>query len=209
MEIIPVILAQESRELRKKIRALEGVSKKVQLDIVDGRFAPNMTVMPKHFIRFSTRLKLQIHLMCFKPEQYVLSFAQIGAKEFIFHVESTKNPDRVLEIIKSKKMEPGIALLPTTRVSSVKKYLKKVKLVLVLAVHPGFSGQPIIVNALNKIKEIRKINPKAKVILDGGVNEVSLHMIKKYRPSSVCINSAIWNEKDPAMAIKKLKKSMK
>jgi pentose-5-phosphate-3-epimerase len=67
---------------------LEDFVKKIQLDIVDGRFAPNMTVMPKHFIRFNTKLKLQIHLMCFKPEQYVLSFAQIGAKEFIFHVEN-------------------------------------------------------------------------------------------------------------------------
>ncbi len=207
MEIIPAILARESRELRKKIRALEGVVKKVQLDIVDGRFAPNITVMPKHFIRFHTKLKLQIHLMCFKPEQYVLSFAQIGAKEFIFHVEATKNPDRVIEIIKSKKMEPGIALLPGTRVSSVKKHLKKVKLVLILSVHPGFGGQPIIAEALQKIRDVRKINPKAKVILDGGVNEVTLPLVKKYKPSSVVVGHAIWKEKDPAIAIKKLKKA--
>ncbi len=209
MEIIPVILAQESRELRKKIRALEGVVKKVQLDIVDGRFAPNITVMPKHFIRFHTKLKLQIHLMCFKPEQYILSFAQIGAKEFIFHAEATKNPERVIDIIKAKKMEPGIALLPGTRVSSVKKLIKKVKLVLVLAVHPGFSGQPIIAAALNKIKEIRKLNPRAKVILDGGINEVTIPLVKRYKPSGIAVGHAIWQEKDPAIAIKKLKKAMR
>lgn len=207
MEIIPVILALESRELRKKIRALEGVVKKVQLDIVDGRFAPNITVMPKHFIRFNTKLKLQIHLMCFKPEQYILSFAQIGAKEFIFHVESTNNPNRVIDIIKSKKMEPGIALLPKTRVSSVKKLIKKVKIVLILSVHPGFSGQPILPECLQKIREVRKINPKAKVILDGGIDEVSLPLIKKYKPSFVAIGNAIWKEKDVSIAIKKLKKA--
>jgi len=207
MEIIPAILAQESRELRKKIRALEGVVKKVQLDIVDGRFAPNITVMPKHFIRFHTKLKLQIHLMCFKPEQYVLSFAQIGAKEFIFHVESTKSPERVIEIIKSKKMEPGIALLPHTKVSSVKKLIKKVKLVLILSVHPGFSGQPIIADCLQKIREVRRINPKVKVILDGGINEVTIPLVKKYKPSFIVVGNAIWKEKDPSIAIKKLRKA--
>jgi ribulose-phosphate 3-epimerase len=207
MEIIPVILAQDSRELRRKIKISEGLVSKVQLDIVDGRFAPNLTVMPKHFIRFKTKLNLQIHLMCFKPEQYVLSFAQIGAKEFIFHIESTKNPDRVIEIIKSKKMEPGIALLPKTRVHSVRKFIKKVKLVLILTVHPGFSGQHIIPEYLQKIKEVRKINPKAKIILDGGINEVSIPLIKKFKPDFLAVGNALWKEKDFAFALKKLKKS--
>ena len=144
--------------------------------------------------------------MCFKPEQYILSFAQIGAKEFIFHAEATKNPDRVIEIIKSKKMEPGIALLPRTKVNSVKKYLKKVKLVLILSVHPGFSGQPIIADCLQKIREIRKINPKAKVVLDGGINEETGKLCVLAGASSLVSGSFVFGQKDPAKGVEILKK---
>ena len=168
-EIIPGILAHTLKELKEELSKVSW-AKKVHIDIMDGRFVPNRTITALTLKKALPKMDMQIHLMAYKPHTHINSFARLGAKEFIFHAEATKNAADILEYVRNAGMKAGIAFNPETKVERYGDALVHADTALVMTVHPGFSGQAFIKAPLRKIAEIRKHNPSIYVGVDGGIS---------------------------------------
>jgi ribulose-phosphate 3-epimerase len=151
----------------------------IHIDVIDGHFAPNITMGP--FIvetcRRITRLPLDVHLMIDQPERYIEAFAKAGADRISVHVENAPHVYRTLQSIRQLKCAPGVVLNPASPVCLVENVLPIVDLVLVMTVNPGFSGQEYIpLNAkIGQLKQmINKTNPSTLIQVDGGVTEKTL-----------------------------------
>lgn len=160
----------------------------IHLDVMDGRFVPNITFgLP--VIKSMSKYKkdgdfiFDSHLMIIEPEKYVEKFCEVGSDIVTFHIEATKDPDLCIKLIKDKNVKVGISLNPETDVEKVFPYLDKVDLVLVMGVHPGFSGQKYIEGTDTKIKliydELKKRNIDNKVTLevDGGIDNTNIKKV--------------------------------
>ncbi len=135
---------------------------------MDGKFVPNKTIQPTALAKILPRMDVQIHLMAYKPHKYISAFANLGAKEFIFHAEATKKAAETLEMTRDIGMKAGIAFNPETKID--KDLVKHADIALVMTVRPGFSGQQFMKRPLHKIAEIKKHNPAIVVGVDGGIN---------------------------------------
>ena len=148
----------------------------VHLDIMDGHFVPNISFGPKMTadLRPLTSLIFDVHLMISNPENYIAIFAQSGADYITVHAESTVHLHRVLTIIRDIGKKAGISIVPSTPVSIIEELLPIVDLVLVMTVNPGFGGQTIIIQCLEKVKTLVKIRKERDlsflVSVDGGIN---------------------------------------
>ena len=176
IEIAPSILSADFSNLSNEIKKCEKAGANIlHIDVMDGHFVPNITIGPVvvESIRKSTKMILDTHLMITNPEKYIEPFAKVGSDWITFHIETTKKPSELIKRIKLLKLKAGVSLNPTTPISSIKKYLNDVELVLVMSVNPGFGGQKFITSALEKIselKELTKNNKTIKISVDGGIN---------------------------------------
>jgi len=184
-EIIPAIIAKNLKELKNKIKKIEKYFKWVQLDIMDGKFVPNITWKePKDLRKIKTRLKIEVHLMVENPSRSVKEWLKNGAQRAVFHWESLgKKPEekflKIKEIAKKVKREIGIALNPETHWQKIETLIPQLDLVLLMTVHPGFGGQEFLKESLVKIKSLRKVFPNLKIEIDGGINsEIGKECIK-------------------------------
>jgi len=210
LQIVPALLCKSRKEFLSKLRRAEPYVKKVQVDIMDGKFVKNKTIQAKHLKGIKTKLKLEIQLMVKNPIKYVDDFARLKAYMIIFHIESCKNKEEVISLIKkikSKKMKPSIALNPKTPISKVKPYLKYVNHILIMTVRPGFGGQKFIKKTLPKIKALRKLNKKMDIEVDGGVNKKTAHLAKKAGANILVSGMGIFGKEDIKQAVRELKKS--
>lgn len=176
-EIIPAIIAKDFDELREKIKKAENFVDWIQVDIMDGKFVPNITWNnPAELKVESKKLKvnLEAHLMIEKPWDYVEKWAESGVKRIIVHYESFignfDKMDNVLGIIKKSGIETAIAINPKTPWESIKKWINELDMVLMMTVEPGFGGQVFTENILNKIRDFKKNFPEKMVGVDGGIN---------------------------------------
>lgn len=175
MQVIPAILAKTKKEFIEKVKAVKPYVSFIQLDIMDGKFAPNKTwgsagQVKKVLAEIGFRKNFEVHLMVKNPEKEIVRWANTGAKRIIYHFEATENHARIIKKIKELGCEAGIAINPETSVKNLLPYIYGINFVLVMSVVPGFSGQEFHPEVLKKIKEIKKINSKVKVGVDGGVN---------------------------------------
>lgn len=204
-ELIPSLLTKDLNEYRQKIESLKGVAKKVHLDIMDGRFVPNTTTPLPDIKKVPANFNFQVHLMAYYPDKYIKKLKKLKVKEFIFHAESTKKYDTIIKLCHANKMKAGIAVSPQTPISKIQKYLKRFDILLIMTVHPGFSGQKMISRCLSKIKSAKSINRKLVVGVDGGVNEKNILKVKQAGADFVAEASAVFNG-DTRTNIEKLKK---
>src|SRR5574342_927478 len=116
-EIIPGILVHSLKELKEKLHLLSW-AKKVHIDIMDGKFVPNKTITLRTLSKVLPKMDMQIHLMTYKPHKYISGCANLGAREFIFHSESTKNSAKTLEMAREYGMKAGIAFNPETKIAN-------------------------------------------------------------------------------------------
>lgn len=176
-EIIPAIIAKDFNELREKIKKAENFVEWVQVDIMDGKFVPNITWNnPAELTELSdqTRVNLEAHLMIEKPWDYMEKWAESGVKRIIVHYESFvgnfDKMDNVLGIIKKSGIETAIAINPKTPWKSMGKWVNESDMVLMMTVEPGFGGQDFMKSILNKISDFKKNFPGKIVEVDGGIN---------------------------------------
>lgn len=173
-KIAPSILSCDFKYLEKEIKAVESADL-VHLDVMDGHFVPNITIGPMivEAVRKCTRLPLDTHLMITNPEKYVERFIEAGSDMISFHIEVCKEPEKIIDFIKSKNKKAGIVLNPDTHVSEIVNVLDKIDFVLVMSVFPGFGGQKFIESSIPKIKEIAKIRDEKgleyEIEIDGGI----------------------------------------
>lgn len=182
------------------------------LDIMDGRFVPNISFGPMivEFIRKTTTKVCDVHLMILEPEKYVEDFKKAGADMLTIHEECCVHLHRNIQQIKSLGMQCGVALNPHTPVESLKEVLDDLDMVLIMSVNPGFGGQKFIPNTLNKIRALRHmINERGiatRIEIDGGVTLENATAIVKAGADVLVAGNTVFKSRDPKDTIAQLKK---
>lgn len=186
------------------------------IDVMDGKFVENDT--SERMKRFSDVLSnialtpIEVHLMCEDVKDFVDEYAPVNPNTIIFHIEVCKDDTQVMELInyiKDKGIKVGLSLKPETKVEAILPYLKYIHEVLVMTVEPGKGNQTLIVNTLDKIKEIRKYiddnNLDTEINADGGINLDTIQSIKDAGCDIAVVGSAMINAIDYKYMMNKLK----
>lgn len=181
----------------------------VHLDVMDGKFVPNKTFDHKlvNRIQNMTSLMLDVHLMVENPENVIADYAEAGADLITVHYEACKDPVKVLKMIKDKNVLAGISISPQTPALKLSDILKTglVDVVLVMGVNPGASGQTIIPGSAEKVAEIRDMDKKVYIEIDGGVTLKNSSILRRMGANIIVSSKAIFEAKNMRKAIKTLK----
>mgnify|MGYP001596312401 CR=1 FL=1 len=212
IKIAPSILSADFTRLGEQVQAVEAAgADRVQVDVMDGRFVPNITFGAKvmECLRPLTKLTLEAHLMVDRPEEFIDQFARAGADTIIVHQESTPHLHRAIQQIRTLGKKAGVAINPSTPAAAISEVLGNVDLVLVMTVNPGFGGQEFIPETLGKIRQVRKMlreqNLRAEVEVDGGINEQTARLVVEAGANVLVAGSAVYGHKAGiAAAIDKL-----
>jgi ribulose-phosphate 3-epimerase len=211
MKIAPSILSADFSMLGKEIRDVEPYADMLHVDVMDGHFVPNITIgVPVvKSLKKATRLPLDVHLMITNPEKFISAFARAGASIITFHIETTKDPAAVINMIHDEGKKAGITLKPSTPLSEIEPYLDKIDLALVMTVNPGFSGQKFIDGAVQKVKRLSEIKKarglKYAIQVDGGINDSTVRTVAKAGAEIVVSGSYIFGSPNYVQSITKLK----
>lgn len=182
------------------------------LDVMDGRFVPNITFGPMiiEFIRKTTTKVCDVHLMIVEPEKYVEDFKKAGADMLTVHYEACVHLHRNIEQIKSLGMQAGVALNPHTPVEALKEVLDDLDMVLIMSVNPGFGGQKFIPNTLQKIRDLHRMVHErglaTKIEVDGGITLENAPAIVKAGAQVLVAGNTIFKSRDPKATIAQLKR---
>ncbi len=176
VRVAPSILSADFGRLADEVRAAEAAGADwIHVDVMDGRFVPNITIGPVvvQAVRAATRLPVDVHLMIVEPERYVADFAKAGADVISVHVEASPHLHRTVQQIHSLGKKAGVVLNPHTPEEAIRHVLGDVDLVLVMSVNPGFGGQSFIPAALPKLRALREAIDRSgrdvELEVDGGV----------------------------------------
>ena len=211
-KISPSVLAADFTRLGEELADIERAgADMVHLDVMDGVFVTNISFgLPViESIRKSTSMFLDVHLMITKPERYIERFIDAGADLVTFHIEATDCPDKCIEMIKSKGKLAAISVKPNTPVEDVYPYLDRCDMILVMTVEPGYGGQALIPECLEKVKklkaEIDKRGLDIDIQVDGGINEKNASDAKAAGANVLVAGSAVFKYEDRKSAIDKLR----
>ncbi|MDR2103110.1 MAG: ribulose-phosphate 3-epimerase [Treponema sp.] len=183
----------------------------IHLDVMDGCFVPNLTFGPKMVgdLRPHSSLCFDVHLMVCEPERLVDEFARSGADYITFHIEATVHSHRLLAAIRALGKKAGISVVPSTPISFLEELLPYTDLVLVMTVNPGFGGQTLIPQCLEKVKKlahIRKLQDLSFLIsVDGGINESTAPLAKAAGADILVTGSAFFDARDKKTMIRRFK----
>jgi ribulose-phosphate 3-epimerase len=186
--------------LGEQVQAVEAAGvDRIQIDVMDGRFVPNITfgTVAVRSLRPLTRLTLEAHLMVSPPEDFIESFAAAGADTIIVHQEATPHLHRAIEHIRSLGKKAGVALNPATPAGSLSEVLNLVQLVLVMTVNPGFGGQEFVPETLPKIRHVRDALTEqgltCEVEVDGGINEQTARWVAEAGADVLVAGSSVYD----------------
>lgn len=195
----PSILSADFCKLGEQIKEVEQAGAEyLHIDVMDGLFVPSISYgMPViASIRKCSNIFFDVHLMIEKPERYVQEFAESGADLINFHLEATEQVPETIEKIRQLGKKVGITIKPNTPAEAVGPFLDKVDMVLVMTVEPGFGGQKLIPECLEKVKVIRKLvqerNLKTDIEVDGGINADNVKLALEAGANVIVAGSAVF-----------------
>jgi ribulose-phosphate 3-epimerase len=210
--IAPSILASDFGRLAEEVRAAEAAGADwIHIDVMDGRFVPNITLGPPivKAIRAATKLPIDVHLMIVEPERYVDDFAKAGADGLTVHVEASPHLHRTLQHIRGLGKRAGVVLNPSTGEETLRYVLGVTDLVLVMSVNPGFGGQSFLPEVLPKVRAIRRmIDDSGRPIhleIDGGIAPDTVAHATEAGARVLVAGSAVFGHPPYADAIARLR----
>jgi ribulose-phosphate 3-epimerase len=202
--IAPSILSADFAKLGAEVQSvLDAGADIVHFDVMDNHYVPNLTVGPlvcaalrKHGIK----APLDVHLMVKPVDRIVPDFARAGATYISFHPEATEHVDRTIELIRENGCKPGLVLNPATPLDYLEFTLKKLDMVLLMSVNPGFGGQQFIPGVLDKVRAVRKLIDASgrpiRLEIDGGVKVENIGEIARAGADTFVAGSAIFGASD-------------
>jgi ribulose-phosphate 3-epimerase len=210
-EIAPSILSADFTRLAEEIAIVEsGGATVLHVDVMDGRFVPNITIgLPVvRSLRKATRLKIDTHLMIIEPIRYAVQFAEAGADMVSVHIEADDHIHRTLTAIRDAGASSGIAINPGTPIGTLEEALPYADFVLVMAVNPGFGGQKFIPTSLEKVRRLRRLIEErefeTKIEIDGGIDSTNIGDVVDAGAEIIVAGSAVYGADDPALAVRQL-----
>lgn len=199
--IVPSILSADFTRLGEQVReAEEAGAQRIQVDVMDGHFVPNITMGPLivDAVRRSTSLPVEAHLMISNPEQYIEDFAKAGADFIIVHQEASPHLHRLIQQIRASGKMAGVALNPSTPILLLENILSLLDMVLIMTVNPGFGGQEFIPETLPKITRLRELIDQQElhcdIEVDGGIHEAVVPSVVQAGAKLLVAGTAVYNE---------------
>jgi len=210
--IAPSLLSANFLNLQADCKMLnESEADWFHLDIMDGRFVPNISFGPMivEFFRKATTKTCDVHLMIVEPEKFAEQFKNAGADRLTVHIEACYHLHRNIEQIKSLGMKAGVAINPHTPVSSLQDIIQDIDLVCLMSVNPGFGGQKFIQHTLEKIRQLRKLidekGLKVHIEIDGGVTMENAKSILDAGANVLVAGNTVFKSANPRETIRQLK----
>jgi ribulose-phosphate 3-epimerase len=174
---------------------------------MDGIFVPNISFGPPVIssLKKVTDIVFDVHLMITKPERYIKDYVDAGADIITFHYESCEHPEKVIELIRSYGIRPSVSIKPATPPEEIFHLLDKVDMVLVMTVEPGFGGQSMIPETVEKVRVLREYANKngieIDIEVDGGITADNLKLLTSAGANVIVAGSAIFRAENPEKVI--------
>ena len=212
IKISPSVLSADLSNLASEVQSIKNAgADMVHLDVMDGMFVTNITFgLPViESLRKKSDMIFDVHLMINEPERYASRFIDAGADILTFHLEACNDPDNLLNDIRSQGVMAGISIKPATPVEELFPYLESCDMVLIMTVEPGYGGQKLIPETLEKVRKIkaeianRGLNVEIQV--DGGINAQTAPLAKNAGATILVAGSSVFNSEDRKSAIEALK----
>lgn len=210
-EIAPSILSADFTRLAEEINAVrEGGASVLHVDVMDGRFVPNITIgLPVvESIRKATDMTIDTHLMIVEPSRYAVDFAKAGANMVSVHVEADVHLQRTLTALRDAGAEAGVAINPGSPLTLLEEVLPYADFILLMSVNPGFGGQSFIKTMLEKVRRLKTMiaesGASVRIEIDGGIDETNIGDVVDAGAEIIVAGSAVFGKGTPAKSVKKL-----
>ncbi len=213
VKIAPSILSADFSRLKEEITSVKS-AEYLHLDIMDGRFVPNITFGPVVIksIRQHSNQIFDTHLMIEEPERYIEEFARAGSDLITVHIEASNHVHRTIQLIKNSGCKAGVSLNPATSLNTIENIIDDLDLILIMSVNPGFGGQKLILKTIDKIKKlklmIKESSTETLIEIDGGVNFKNVEKIAKTGVDIIVSGSTIFVG-DPTENLSKFRKILR
>lgn len=220
IEIVPAVIPPNLNLVKERFFKVLGLVKRVQMDIIDGQYAPTKTwpfngnqfeemirmTRGENVFPFVNEFILEIDMLVLHPIEYLSDFISIGAKSFIIHIESTDHMKECIDTIKNAGCEVGIGIKPSTDISLLEEYLDKIDFIQFMGNDKiGYNGVNLDDKVLDKIKDFNLNHPSITIQIDIGVNENTISLLKKVGVSRFVSGSVIFNSPDIAETLRKIR----
>lgn len=212
VKLAPSVLNADFAELGKSIRVIEPYSDYIHLDVMDGHFVPNITFGPMlvETVKRITDVPLDCHLMIYNPPEWVETFSDAGADRISFHVRSCRDAESVIRAIRALGASPGVAISPEVPLFELKPFLGMVDFVVVMCVYPGFGGQKLMPEVLNRVGAIKRdaveLGTTVEIEVDGGVKAENLPRVLDAGTDTVVVGSSIFGSEDIGAAAAEIRR---